>query len=306
VTRRLAVLAALAGAALAGDPAAELAGRWSALDPEARAKALDALMPSPSLVARCGAWIADADAEVRLAVVRALLRCVPDRTLRGKAVAAVNAYMEERLDLRAAREREEFAKVLRDYGRKIPPDSEMAAGADWQDPYDPERRKPPPEILAERTHMRGALLALKGVDAKELRVPVLRLFREHHDPEVLRAALDCFAAWRAHEALLDIADLARIQKQGREVGGADVVGREAYETTRLKWDVHKDRLWWSRPEYVPRLYRPLLEAASAIAGSPFSSVRDLDAWILANERALAAKGVRVSAEFRARARTTQG
>lgn len=306
MTRRLLVLALLAGAAPAGEAVGELAARWNSLDPAARAKALDALLPSPALLARCRAWIADGDAEVRLAVVRALLRCVPDPALRAKAAAAVAEYVERRLDLRAAREKKEFAEVLREHGRKIPPDSETAAGSDWQDPYDPDRRKPPVEFLAERAHMRGVLLAMKGADAKELRPPVLRLFREHHDPEVLRAALDCLGAWRAHEALLDIADLARVQKQGREVGGADVVGREAYETMRLKWDVHKDRLWWSRPEYAPRLSLPLLEAASAIVGAPLESIRDLDAWILANEAALAAKGVRVSAEFRARARSTQG
>lgn len=306
MTRRLLALALLAGVAPAGDTVGELAACWGSLDPAARAKALDALPPSPALLARCRAWIADEDAEVRLAVVRALLRCVPDPPLRAKAATAVAAYVERRLELRAAREKKEFADVLREHGRKVPPDSEMAAGAEWQDPYDPERRKPPAEILAERAHMRGVLLAMKGADAKELRRPVLRLFREHHDPEVLRAALDCFAAWRAHEALLDVADLARVQKQGREVAGADVVGREAYETTRLKWDVHKDRLWWSRPEYVPRLSGPMLEAASAIVGAPLGSIRELDAWILANEAALAAKGVRVSAEFRARARSTQG
>jgi hypothetical protein len=102
-----------------------------------------------------------------------------------------------------------------------------------------------------------------------------------------------------------MADLLRIQQEGRTTGGGDVIGRERFAELRLKWDVHKDRLWWSRPEYVPRIRRPVYAAAKAITGAQVSSARELDAWLLENGAALAKHGVKLSANFRARARGTQ-
>jgi len=311
MTRLAAALALVAARALA-DPAEdalkELKQAWPSLDAAGRAKGVEALEPyrTPAILAQCKVWIGDKEPAVRAAVVRIVAVYCSDTKLRPPAIGILVAYLDGLLDLRQRREAEEFAAVLKEFGRKIPPDNQMAAGADWEDPYDPKRRPLPPEIVAERAHLRAILAALLEVRAKELRPALMRLFREHHDPEVLASAIACLAAWRMWEALPEIADLARVQSQGRAVGGGDVIGREKYETMRLKWDVHKDRLWWSRPEYLPRLSRALVEAGGAIAGTTLESVRELDAWLLSHEAELAAHGVKLTAEFRARARSTQG
>ncbi|MGH7162821.1 MAG: hypothetical protein ACREID_04995, partial [Planctomycetota bacterium] len=282
-------------------------GRWASLDAAGRVEALRALEAarSAAVVAQCRAWLQEKELPIRSGVVRVLASCATDPELRPQAEAAMGQYLRDRLDWRARREKEEFEAVVRDFGRKLPPDDVMAAGRGWQDPYDARRRTLPPEILEEREHLRAVVAAIEDVRAASLRPLLLRLFREHHDPEVLVAVVACFKAWQEWSALPDMADLARIQSEGRRIGGRDVIGAEAYDTLRLKWDVHKDRLWWSRPEYVPRLLNPILDAASATSGAALRSCRELDAWLLAHEADLKARGVKLDDDFKARAASTQ-
>ena len=102
-----------------------------------------------------------------------------------------------------------------------------------------------------------------------------------------------------------MADLARIQRYGREIGGSHVIGERRWTEMRLKWDVYKDMLWWSRPEYVPRVVRPICEAASTITGAKLATVKEFDAWLLANADTLKEHGVTLSAAFRHRASVSQ-
>jgi len=301
------LLAAPAAAGTAADAVLELKKRWAGLDAAARVEALRALeaTPSAALLKECKAWLGDADPAVRGAAARAAAACAALPAERERARALLADHLGRHLDARARREREEFEAVCRKHGRAIPPDDAMAAGAHWQDPYDPQRRPLPPEVLAERALLADLLEAAGGAGGDALRAAALRAFREHHDPEVVARAAACLGALRAWAALPDLADLLRIQSFGREVGGADVVGREAYETMRLKWDVHKDRLWWSRPEYVPRAGPAIREAASAIAGTPLESCAAFDRWMLGHEAELEAHGVRLDAAFRRRAAATQ-
>ncbi|MGQ0615179.1 MAG: HEAT repeat domain-containing protein [Planctomycetaceae bacterium] len=301
------LLAAAASGDPASDAAKELKQRWRSLDAPGRIEALRSLepMPSAALLRECKGWLADKEPAVRGAVAKAAAACAALPALREQARALLADYLGKHLDARARREREEFEAVCRKFGRAIPPDDEMAAGADWSDPYDPKRRALPEEIVAERGHMRAVLEAAGGAGGDELRAAVRRAFREHHDPEVVAAAATCLGRLRSWEALADLADLLRLQSYGREVGGADVIGREAYETMRLKWDVHKDRLWWSRPEYVPRAGQAIREAASAIVGRPIESCGAFDRWMLDHEAELTAHGVTLDAAFRRRAASTQ-
>ncbi len=309
-SRALPLLLLLA-TAVSGDPASdaakELKRLWGSLDAPRRIEALRALEPAPSaaLLRECKGWLAEKDPAVRGAVAKAAAACATIPTLREQARALLADYLHKQLDARARREQEEFEAVCRKYGRAIPPDNEMAAGADWKDPYDPKRRALPEEIVAERGHMRAVLEAAGGAGGEALRDAARRVFREHHDPEVVALSATCLGTLRAWAALPELADLLRIQSYGREVGGADVIGREPYETMRLKWDVHKDRLWWSRPEYVPRTGKAIREAASAIVGLPLESCGAFDRWMLDHETELAAQGVTLDAAFRRRAASTQ-
>jgi len=257
------------------------------------------------MVSQLASWLPDKEPRVRAALVRALLRCSKQPPLEASSVAAVDAYLGRWLKARADAEKSEFREVVRKFGKDLPPDDRIAAGRDWEDPWDETRRKLPAEAKAERAHALALVDAIERAEAKGLAPSLLRAFREHHDPEVLCRLARCFGAWKEWGALLEMADLARIQAEGRGVAGSAVVGEEAWSTMRLKWDVHKDRLWWSRPEYVPRVSRPVFEAATAIVGSPVASARELDRWILDHEKELAERGIRLDAAYRRRASETQ-
>ncbi|MHC4133474.1 MAG: hypothetical protein ACYS0K_00680 [Planctomycetota bacterium] len=281
--------------------------RWGGLD---RAGKLDALLrlsaqPSRALLAQCRTWVKDPDPVVSGQVVRLVTRHHALAARRASVRAFLESHVKQHLAARARREKREFEAVCREHGRRIPPTSEMAAGADWTDPYDERRRTLPAEIKAERAHVREVVAALESTKAPELFPALARIFREHHDPEVLVRAVRAFQALKEWRALPAMADLARIQRFGREMGGAMVIGRTEYETRRLKWDLHKDRLWWSRPEYVPRTVEPICEAASAITGRKIATVVELDAWLLANQAVLKARSVTLSAAFKKRAQSTQ-
>lgn len=281
--------------------------RWGSL---ARAGKLDALLrlsaqPSRAVLVQCRTWGQDPDPVVVAQVVRLVARHYARKDCRAAARKFLEAHVQQHLAARARREQQEFEAVCREHGRQIPPTSRMTAGSGWTDPYDEGRRTLPTEIKAERAHVREVVAALEGTQAPELFPVLAKIFREHHDPEVLVRTIRAFQAGKEWRALPAMADLARIQRFGREMGGALVIGKTEYETLRLKWDLHKDRLWWSRPEYVPRTVAPICEAASTITGARIATVVELDAWLLANERLLKARGVRLTAGFRKRAQSTQ-
>jgi hypothetical protein len=281
--------------------------RWGGL---ARAGKLDALLrlcaqPSRAVLAQCRTWVQDPDPVVSAQVIRLVARHHALVACRASAGALLEAHVKRHLAARARREQREFEAVCRKHGRRIPPTSRMAAGPGWTDPYDEQRRALPTGIKAERAHVREVVAALESTKAPELFPALAQVFREHHDPEVLVRTVRAFGALKEWRALPAMADLARIQRLGREMGGAMVIGKTEYETLRLKWDLHKDRLWWSRPEYVPRTIEPICAAASAITGKKIATVVELDAWLLANQAALKARGVKLSAEFRKRAQSTQ-
>ena len=296
-----------AAPAPAAEPLQEVRRQWSKLD---RAGKLDGLLrlgaaPSRPGLAQCRTWLKDEDPVVRAHVVRLVAAHCAVQGCRVSAEGLIAEYVKGQLAARARRERKEFEQVCREHGRTAPPGDQIAAGKDWTDPYDEKRRRLPGDIKAERVHMREVIAAVEGVKSPEL-YPILRsVFDQHHDPEVVVRAVRAFQATREWRALPAMADLARIQRYGREMGGAMVIGKRKYETLRLKWDVHKDRLWWSRPEYVPRAIDPVCEAASAVTGARITTVTELDAWLLANEAALSKHGVKLSAAFKKRAAATQ-
>jgi len=288
------------GGAVRADDLGDAKKQWGTLDRDGKIvllMRLSALAPeAPSLPDLCVAWLKDGDCIVRGHVARLLAACGP------KGEAPLVAYVTAHLKERARREQREFDEVCRAHGRKLPPPGEMKAGAKWKDPWDESVRTPPVEVREERAHMSevvGALESAGGDAALE------RIFAEHHDPEVLLRVIACWRKRRTWTALPAMADLARIQQFGRAMGGGAVIGEELFTTLQLKWDVHKDRLWWSRPEYVPRASRPIAEAAGEITGGLIRNARELDGWLLANEARLAAHGVKLTPEFRARAAETQ-
>ncbi len=258
-----------------------------------------------ALVRQCKSWLDDKNIRVRTAVLRVVGRCATDSKLRVASEKIVSDYLTRHLGDRAKREKSEFSRICKKYGRKIPSDTEMAAGADWKDPYDEQRLRLPGAILAERVHMRALIAFVEQARMRALLPLLMRVFAKHHDPEVLVRLVKLFDAWREWRALPAMADLARIQQFGRQVGGKDVVGAKLYETRRLKWDVHKDRLWWSRPEFVPRVSRPITHAASTITGAEIRTARELDGWLLSHESELKTKRVTLTGSFKARARATQ-
>lgn len=290
--------------ARAGDALDEVRAAWPKLDRDGKVAALMRLsgQPSPRVLRQCALWAADDDLLVRGQVIRLAALHFEVPACRAGTRDFLAAQTKAYLDARRLKEEREFDEVCRKYGRAIPPADQMTAGRDWQDPWDEERRELPAEVRQERqfaNELVDALAALPAVDA----FPSLqRLFVEHHDPEVLVRVVGAFGALGDWRALPDLADLARIQRYGREIGGSVVIGQKAWDTMRLKWDVHKDRLWWSRPEYVPRVVAPALAAAERLTGTRFRDVAALDAWLLAHEELLRGHGVKLTPEFRARAR----
>jgi len=285
----------------------QLKKKWRTSSADRRIEELARLetLQTGALVRQCKTWLDDKNIRVRTAVVRVVARCATDSKLRAASEKIVSDYLTRHLGDRAKREKSEFAKICKKHGRKIPSDTEMAAGADWKDPYDEQRRQLPGTILAERIHMRELIAAVEQARMRGLRPLLVRVFATHHDPEVLVRLVKLFNAWGEWRALPAMADLARIQQFGRRVGGKDVVGAQLYEIQRLKWDVHKDRLWWSRPEFVPRVSRPITQAASTITGTEIRTARELDGWLLSHGSELKAKGVTLTGSFKARARATQ-
>lgn len=299
----------LAPALFAGDDElADLKQIWPDLGRDSKVRRLMRLgmRRSPDILAQCEVWLKrEKDPVVRGQVARVVAAQTSDDKLRSRAERVLAAYVKSQLAERQRREDGEFADIHGKHREAVPPGNVMKAGADWEDPYDERRRKLPTEIREERLHMREVIAGIESTRSKALRPALMAIFEQHHDPEVLVRVIQCFGAWRDWKALVPMADLCRIQQFGREIGGGDVIGTRRYEKMRLKWDVYKDLLWWSRPEYVPRIIRHVGEAASTVTGARIRSARELDTWLLANEAKLRKRGVVLSAAFKARARISQ-
>jgi hypothetical protein len=264
--------------------------------------------PSAAVLAQCRTWLDDADPLVRGQVARLVSAHGTVPALRTQAIKALVDYVERHLAWRRKQEAREFDRVCREHGTELPPDGRIAAGADWRDPWDEYLRKIADEALAERAHMREVVGALEGFEGDPARSALLAIFAEHHDPEVVVRVIAALGARREWAALQPIADLARIQRYGRAVGGGAVIGAKQWRDLRLKWDLHKDRLWWSRPEYMPRILKPAFEAACAITGEPvieIGSVRALDKWLLDNTDRMKKEGAPLTRDFANRAAETQ-
>jgi len=279
---------------------------WSGWTPKERIGALEELAATPSrtLLRQVGTWLgAEGDAGVRAKLVAVAARHADEEKLARRARRIVEKYVEGHLERRRRREEREFQEVCREHGTTLPPDDEIAAGRNWRDPWDEASRKLPEETLAERVHVLALVAALRahGAGERVFGPALLRLFEEHHDPKVLVALIEAFGALKEWRALPAMADLWRPLELGRTVGGSHVIGEKRWREMRLKWDVHKDRLWWSRPEYVLHAAAPIRKAARAITGRDFEGVAALDAWLLGNERELKRHGVRLDRAFRRRA-----
>jgi hypothetical protein len=304
----LLALAALAAPARAADDALrEAKKQWRKLAREGRVTTLRELRAhqSAALLRQCERWLGEDDPVVQAEVFRLVAGHAAASEHRDAVAKILAAHIKLHMDERARREDREFKEACRKHGRRIPPGDQMAAGRHWKDPYDESRRELPPEIRAERALVVAMIEAIETTELKALNASLMRIFVEHHDPDVLVRVVQAFGKLKEWRTLPAMADLARIQACGRMMGGADVIGKESYETARLKWDVHKDRLWWSRPEYVPRVSRPILKAAGAITGEYFENIAALDAWLLENEPKLRAFGVEVTPQFRKRAQESQ-
>ena len=305
--RATAALLLVAGLARADDKAAALKDRWPKLDRDAKVSGLMLLgdARSANLLRYCDRWLKDKDPVVRGHVLRVVAGQAADPQLARKAEQIIARYVSGQLARRQKREDREFKDLHRRLKKKIPPPDQMTAGPKWTDPYDEKRRKLPNEIREERLHMRLVVAAIRSARAPSLRRTLLQILDEHHDPEVVLAVVECFGAWKDFKALVAMADLLRIQQKGREMGGSDVIGEKRWDELRLKWDVYKDDLWWSRPEYVPRAIRPICKAASEITGANITSARSLDGWLLDHPALLKQRGVVLSTAFVRRAQTTQ-
>ena len=281
----------------------ELRKQWTKLDREAKVEGLRRLGAHPSgpVVAQAEKWLRDKDPLVRGQVVRLLAISSLDPKLHSRATRAVLGYVDAHLAWRARKEKKEYADVCREFGRKIPEGPATGQGSRYEDPYDEQRRPLPEEIREERRHTGDVIAALEAMVGAETLGALLRVFREHHDPEVLVRAVEAFGKRGDWRALPAMADLLRIQEQGRAMGGGAVIGEEKYRTLRLKWDLHKDRLFWSRPEYVLRVAAPIRTTASALLGVRITSAVQLDRWLLEHARELAEHDVRLTSAFRARA-----
>ncbi len=306
----LAVLGLLAPRAAAEDSAellAALRAQWKSGSVEHKLTELEKL----ELVADAAAleqsllWLKNADPAVAGGLIRLIGACARREKLRPQAEKAVRDYLALHLTQRQKREDKEFKAVRRKYGSTLPPRKGMTAGPDWQDPYDERKRQIPKEILAERALMK-TIAAVVARDKLRAALPQLgRAFQEHHDPQVLVYLAEAFGSLQEWRALPDMADVLRIQFHGRMIGGGAVIGAESWSKMRLKWDVHKDRLWWSRPEYVMRVRRPIFEAFRKMTGKEVLSAREVDRWLLAHEAELQRHGVKLDGAFKARARTSQ-
>ena len=296
-----ALLCSLALAA-ADDPLADLRKAWGKLDRAARVDGLLRLqsLRTAAVVSQCRSWLkGEEDPLVRAQLVRLLVACGRESELEARAHKVVAGYLDAHLDWRQRQEDREFKLVCKKHGTKIPPGTASGRGAAYEDPYDEERRELPVEIRAERAHMFEVIASIEGIDA--MRAPLLRAFQEHHDPEVLVRLVQAFAKRREWRALPAMADLWRIQEQGRAVGGGVVIGEKKFRTLRLKWDLHRDRLWWSRPEYVLRITTPAREACNLITGAQADIASEFDGWLLDHQEVLERHGVKLTREFRARA-----
>ncbi len=286
---------------------AELRKGWPKFD---RVKKLRTLMRlrierSPKTLVQCESWLGkESDFVVCGHLLRVIASHISQSGTRTRAESAVSAYVRKHLAGRRRREAKEFSALHRKLRKKVPPDNVMTAGANWKDPYD-VNRKLPADILAERLHMREVIAAIEGSRSPGLRPSLRAIFREHHDPAVLVRVVEAFELWQDWAALTEMADLVRIQQHGRELGGGAVIGNKRYDTLKLKWDAYKDQLWWSRPEYVPRVTRPICKAASKITGVNLRSATEIDAWLLKHGDALRKHGVVLSRAFRERARVSQ-
>lgn len=304
----LAALSTLPAAAAPADALLkELKAGWSKLD---RMGKLDGLLrlgahPSRPVLAACRAWLKDDDPVVRGHVARLVAAHAADPALKAEARSLLAGAVERALKERRKREDREFDAVCREHGRTPPPHGEMTAGADWQDPWDEKLREPPRETLEERAQAKELVAALESARDPALHEALHRILAEHHDPEVVLRAIEALGALGEWRALPSLADLGRVQSFGRDITHDVTLDEARYDVLRLKWDVHKDRLWWSRPEYMPRVRRPVLDAAGAITGERFASISDLDAWLLANGAKLKEHGVQLSASFKERAKVSQ-
>ncbi len=306
---------------------------WPKLSTTAKVRVLDELAqsPAPKLLSQIGKWLADEDSSVRLKLISVAARSARQDKLTRQATKTIEGYVARWLDARREREAAEFKAVCKEHGAKLPPDDEIAAGAYWKDPWDESRRKLPADTLAERAHVLGLIEALApsrapgaapaansgapgqprgaaapaGTGNRAFGPTLLRLFAEHHDPKVLVRLIETFGARKEWRALPALADLWRPLSLGRMVGGSDVIGKKRWQTMRLKWDVHKDRLWWSRPEYVLHAGSPIRKATRAITGREFTNIADLDRWLLGHDAELKKHGVKLDRAFRRRAASSQ-
>ena len=205
----------------ADDPLADLRKRWKKLD---RAARIDGLLRLQSLrtaavVSQSRSWLkGEEDPLVRAQLVRLLVACGREPDLATRAHKAVADYFDAHLDWRQRQEDREFKLVCKKHGTKIPPGTASGHGSTYEDPYDEERRELPPEIRAERAHMLEVIAAVEQIENDALLKPLMRIFLEHHDPEVLVRVVRSFAERKAWRTLPAMADLWRIQEQGRAVG----------------------------------------------------------------------------------------
>lgn len=279
---------------------------WPNFDRDQKIRALMRLATerSPEILVQYERWLKDRDLVVRGQLLRLIAGHTADHGTQQRAERVISTYLRARLVQRRSREAKEFSALHRKLRKAVPPDNTMTAGVNWKDPYD-VNRKLPTDILAERLHMREVIAAIEGSRSRGLRQSLQAIFREHHDPAVLVRVVEAFELWQDWAALAEMADLVRIQQHGRELGGGAVIGGKRYDTLKLKWDAYKDQLWWSRPEYVPRVIRPICKAASKITGVNLRSATEIDAWLLKHGDELRKHGVVLSRAFRERARVSQ-
>jgi len=310
-TAALVLLGLLAAGAAAEDSAELLAAlrvQWKSQSTEHKLTELEKLelVADGAVLEQSLLWLKGADPAVAGGLIRLIGACARRDRLRPQAEKAVRDYLARHLTQRQKKEDREFKQILRKHGSKLPPGNRMAAGPDWRDPYDERKRQIPKEILEER----ALLKIIAAVVVREKLCGALaqlgRAFQEHHDPQVLVYLAEAFGSLQEWRALPDMADVLRIQFHGRMVSGGAVIGADSWRKMRLKWDVHKDRVWWSRPEYVMRVRRPILEAFRKMTGQEVLSAREVDRWLLTHEAELQRHGVKLDGAFKARARASRG
>ncbi len=279
---------------------------WTQATPSRRVvlvKSLGAQLGSARLE-QFARWLREPNALLQAELLDAIVGHALDVKLRPRVEQIMTKFLAAHLKARQKREDKEFAQVCRKHGRRYA-EGKMAAGSDWTDPYDEKKRTLPDDIKNERLFMKRALFAIEKAAMPSLRRTILDIFHQHHDPDVLVACLATMGRLKVWGALPDMADLLRPLEYGREMQGAPTMGARSYDTMRLKWDVHKDRLWWSRPEYVLRTRHPIFDAFRAITGQDLRSSSLIDKWLLNNEETLRKNGVKLTSAFRARTRRSQ-